>query len=130
MAIYISFGSITYPLPLIRYFGTCGNTILQFAGRVYASACGAHGTELFYTNDTGVYMVQQRHVQPSRMQEYAQVDDRQRLAQGMQEHIVTLRQQRLFRYPEGGGVLMQGQGNTPKHTRAQLAFGVRDTPTQ
>jgi len=28
-----------------------GNTMLQFARRVYASACGAHGTELFYTND-------------------------------------------------------------------------------
>jgi hypothetical protein len=73
----------------------CGNTMLQFAGRVYASACGSHGTELFYTNDCGVYMVQQRQVQPSRMQEYAQADDRQRLAQSLQEHIVTLQQQRL-----------------------------------
>jgi hypothetical protein len=73
----------------------CGNTMLQFAGRVYASACGSHGTELFYTNDTGVYMVQQRQVQPSRMQEYTDADDRQRLAQGMREHLVPLQQQRL-----------------------------------
>ena len=38
----------------------CGNTMLQFVGRVYASACGSHGTELFYTNDEGTYMVQLR----------------------------------------------------------------------
>ena len=84
-------------LPLVDNTGEtlCGNTMLQFAGRVYASACGSHGTELFYTNDCGVYMVQQRQVQPSRMQEYAQADDRQRLAQSLQEHIVTLQQQRL-----------------------------------
>jgi len=84
-------------LPFVDTAGEtlCGNTLLQFTGRVYASACGAHGTELFYTNDTGVYMVQQRQVQPSRMQEYTQMDDRQRLAQDMQDHIVTLQQQRL-----------------------------------
>ena len=73
----------------------CRNTLLQFTGRVYASACGAHGTELFYTNDTGVYMVQQRHVQPTHMQEYTRVEDRQRLAQHVQGHLVTLQQQRL-----------------------------------
>jgi hypothetical protein len=73
----------------------CSNTMLQFAGRVYASACGSHGTELFYINDTGVYMVQQRQVQPSRMQEYTHPDDRQRLTQGLQEHLVTLQRQRL-----------------------------------
>ena len=84
-------------LPFVDATGEtlCGNTMLQFAGRVYASACGSHGTELFYTNDTGVYMVQQRQVQPSRMQEYVQTDDRQRLAQGMQEHLVPLQPQRL-----------------------------------
>jgi hypothetical protein len=84
-------------LPFVNNAGDtlCGYTMLQFAGRVYASACGLHGTELFYTNDTGVYMVQQRQVQPSRMQEYTHADDRQRLAQGMQEHLVTLQPQRL-----------------------------------
>jgi hypothetical protein len=84
-------------LPFIDNAGEtlCGNTMLQFTGRVYASACGSHGTELFYTNDTGVYMVRQRQVQPTGMQEYRHTDDRQRLAQGMQEYIVTLQQQRL-----------------------------------
>jgi hypothetical protein len=37
--------------------GISGNTMLQFVGRTYASACGSHGTELFYTNDDGTYMV-------------------------------------------------------------------------
>src|SRR5215471_5509608 len=84
-------------LPFVDNAGEtlCGNTMLQFTGRVYASACGAHGTELFYTNDTGVYMVQQRHVQPTRMQEYLQAEDRQRLAQHLQDHIVRLQPQRL-----------------------------------
>jgi len=84
-------------LPFITPTGEtlCGNTLLQFTGRVYASACGAHGTELFYTNDTGVYVVQQRHVQPTRMQEYVQADDRQRLSQSLQGHTVTLQTQRL-----------------------------------
>jgi hypothetical protein len=84
-------------LPFVNNVGEtlCGNTMLQFAGRVYASACASHGTELFYTNDTGVYMVQQRQVPPSRMQEYTHADDRQRLAQGMREHLVPLQLQRL-----------------------------------
>jgi hypothetical protein len=96
-------------LPFIDTTGEtlCGNTMLQFAGRVYVSACGSHGTELFYTNDTGVYMVQQRQVQPSRMQESTQVDDRERLARGLQEHIITLQSQRL---------------EIPRRTPALLAF--------
>src|SRR5919202_1662097 len=73
----------------------CGNTMLQFAGRVYASACGSHGTELFYTNDTGVYVVQQRQVQPTGMQEYRHAADRQRLTQGLQAHLILLPPQRL-----------------------------------
>jgi hypothetical protein len=48
-------GAWRYPL----FDAMCDNTMLQFAGRVYASACGSHGTELLYINDTGVYMVQQ-----------------------------------------------------------------------
>jgi hypothetical protein len=73
----------------------CGNTLLQLTGRVYASACGAHGTELFYTNDNGVYMVQQRHTRPERMQEYARASDRWRLATRLQDHRVVLQEQRL-----------------------------------
>jgi hypothetical protein len=72
-----------------------GNTMLQFAGRVYASACAAHGTELFYTNDTGVYLVQQRQVQPERMQAYTQQDDRQRLLERLRTHVVQVQPQRL-----------------------------------
>src|SRR5262249_2202027 len=96
-------------LPFVNPTGEtlCGNTLLQFTGRVYASACGAHGTELFYTNDTGVYIVQQRHVQPTRMQEYLQAEDRQRLAQRLQDHIVRLQPQRL---------------EIPRHSPALLAF--------
>jgi hypothetical protein len=84
-------------LPFIDSAGEtlCGNTMLQFTGRVYASACGAHGTELFYTNDHGVYMVQQRQVPPARMQEYTQASDRQPLINRLQDHLVTLQEHRL-----------------------------------
>lgn len=84
-------------LPFIDGAGEtlCGNTMLQFTGRVYASACGAHGTELFYTNDHGVYMVQQQQVRPERMQEYAQASDRQHLTSHLQDHIVVLQEHRL-----------------------------------
>lgn len=34
---------------------TRANTMLQFESRTYPSACGAHATELFYTNDEGVF---------------------------------------------------------------------------
>ncbi|GIX48349.1 MAG: hypothetical protein KatS3mg131_2560 [Candidatus Tectimicrobiota bacterium] len=72
-----------------------GNTLLQFAGRVYASACGAHGTELFYTNDTGVYLVRLRPVAPQRMQEYTGCEDRERLLRLVEAHTVRLQAQRL-----------------------------------
>jgi hypothetical protein len=84
-------------LPFVDTTGEtlCGNTMLQFTGRVYASACGAHGTELFYTNDSGVYMVQQQQAKPERMQEYTQEPDRLRLASRLRDHIVVLQEHRL-----------------------------------
>lgn len=73
----------------------CGNTMLQFVGRVYASACGSHGTELFYTNDEGTYMVKFRDAMPSAMQEFETLDDREKIVQTFRAHTVQLKEGRL-----------------------------------
>jgi len=73
----------------------CGNTMLQFVGRVYASACGSHGTELFYTNDEGTYMVKLRDKMPSAMQEFESLDDREKIVQAFRANTVQLGQGRL-----------------------------------
>jgi hypothetical protein len=73
----------------------CGNTMLQWVGRVYASACGSHGTELFYTNDEGTYMVKLRDKVPSQMQEFASLDDREKIVQAFRANTDKLSDGRL-----------------------------------
>ena len=45
--------------------GNC-NTMLEYNGRTFPSPCGSHGTELFYTNDEGTYIVKVRGTHPER----------------------------------------------------------------
>ncbi|MDO8614458.1 MAG: hypothetical protein Q7T33_01820 [Dehalococcoidia bacterium] len=73
----------------------CGNTMLQFVGRVYASACGSHGTELFFTNDDGTYLVKLRDKLPSAMQEFAGLDDREKIVQACRANTVKIGDGRL-----------------------------------
>jgi hypothetical protein len=73
----------------------CGNTMLQFVGRVYASACGSHGTELFFTNDEGTYFVSLRDKLPSAMQEFESVDDREKIVQAFRANTVQIGEGRL-----------------------------------
>lgn len=73
----------------------CGNTMLQFVGRVYASACGSHGTELFWTNDEGTYMAQFRDKTPDAMQEFETTDDREKIVQGFRANTVKISDGRL-----------------------------------
>lgn len=73
----------------------CGNTMLQFVGRVYASACGSHGTELFYTNDEGTYMVQFRDKTASAVQEFETQDDREKIIQSFRANTVKIGDSRL-----------------------------------
>jgi len=73
----------------------CGNTMLQFVGRVYASACGSHGTELFYTNDEGTYLVKLRDKLPSAVQEFETLDDREKIVQAFRANTVQLKEGRL-----------------------------------
>lgn len=73
----------------------CGNTMLQFVGRVYASACGSHGTELFYTNDEGLYLVKLRDKLPSAMQEFESLDDREKIVGACRANTVQISEGRL-----------------------------------
>jgi len=73
----------------------CGNTMLQFVGRVYASACGSHGTELFYTNDEGTCMVKLRDKLPSQMQEFQSLDDREKIVQAFRANTDKISDGRL-----------------------------------
>jgi hypothetical protein len=73
----------------------CGNTMLQFTGRVYASACGSHGTELFWTNDEGTYMVQFRDKTATAVQEFESQDDREKIVQTFRANTVQIGNGRL-----------------------------------
>ena len=73
----------------------CGNTMLQFTGRVYASACGSHGTELFWTNDEGTYMVQFRDKTATAVQEFETQDDREKIVQTFRANTVQIGNGRL-----------------------------------
>jgi hypothetical protein len=72
-----------------------GNTLVEYAGRSWPSACGAHGTELFYTNDEGVYLLKLREAQPSKFCEYEGKSDRDKLVEFVRDNRVKLFDGRL-----------------------------------
>lgn len=44
--------------------GTGADKLTSYTGRTYPSPLGTHGTEVFWTNDEGVFLLPQRDVQP------------------------------------------------------------------
>jgi len=82
-----------------------GNTLVEYAGRSWPSACGAHGTELFYTNDEGVYLLKLREAQPSKFCEYQGKSDRDKLVQFVRDNRVKLFDGRLD-IPRNTGAIM------------------------
>ncbi len=84
--------------------GMC-NTMMEHVGRTWGSPCGNHGTELFYTNDEGVYLMKLRDVQPSKMQEFANADDRDKLTTFVRDNRVKLFDGRL-EVPRNTGAIM------------------------
>ncbi len=67
-----------------------GNTMMEFVGRTWPSACGAHGTELFYTNDEGVYLLKLREAQPCKVREYTERTDRDKLTDFVRENRIKI----------------------------------------
>lgn len=72
-----------------------GNTMMEYVGRTWASACGAHGTELFYTNDEGVYLLKLREAQPCKIQEYSARSDRDKVIDFVRDNRVKIFDGRL-----------------------------------
>lgn len=72
-----------------------GNTLVEYAGRSWPSACAAHGTELFYTNDDGVYLLKLREAQASKLCEYEGKSDRDKLVEFVRDNRVKLFDGRL-----------------------------------
>lgn len=103
----------------------CGNTMLQFVGRVYASACGSHGTELFYTNDEGTYMVQFRDKTPEAVQEFAHLDDREKIIQGFRANTVKISDGRL-EVPMAPGVTQPFNWWNANHPGSTLFMPISD----
>ncbi len=74
--------------------GNC-NTMLEYNGRTFPSPCGSHGTELFYTNDEGTYIVKIRGTRPERMQEISRLDDLEKLVEVFKERRVKISDGRI-----------------------------------
>jgi len=84
-------------LPYIDAAGAslCGNTMIQFTGRTYASPCGSHGTELFFTNDEGAYIVQMRDKLPESLVEYEDESDWDKIITAFRANTVKILDRRL-----------------------------------
>ena len=74
--------------------GNC-NTMLEYNGRTFPSPCGAHGTELFYTNDEGTYIVKIRGTHPAKMREIAALDDLDKLVEIFKERRIKISDGRI-----------------------------------
>ncbi len=84
--------------------GNC-NTMLEYSGRTFPSPCGSHGTELFYTNDEGTYVVKIRGTHPERMREIAELDDLEKLVETFKDRRIQISEGRLD-LPQSSPALM------------------------
>lgn len=72
-----------------------GNTMIQYTGRTWPSPCGSHGTELFFTNDSGLYMVKLKDVEASDILEIQKMSDRDKIVKWFHKHTLQLQKGRL-----------------------------------
>jgi hypothetical protein len=87
--------------------GMC-NTMVQHVGRTWASPCGSHGTELFYTNEEGVYLFSPRE-QPTQIQGAVTQDTHQQLVEFVARNRVKL---------------FDGRLDLPRNTAAIMSFNL------
>ncbi len=93
---------------LAEWDGMC-NTMMEHVGRTWASPCGNHGTELFYSNDNGTYFLNLREVQPERMREFEAKDDRDKMVEFVRRHRHELSKERI---------------DLPRNTTAIMSFNL------
>jgi hypothetical protein len=64
--------------------------MVKSVGRTHPSAVGAHRTELFFTNDDGLYLYRGTEQKMSKMKEYETPEDRDKVKGFYDEHTVKL----------------------------------------
>ncbi len=67
-----------------------GNTMIQFTGRTWPSACGSHSTELIYFNDGGTYVVSLKDACASRIRQYETEDEREGIISSFRENRIKI----------------------------------------
>lgn len=72
-----------------------GNTIIQYTGRTWPSACASHGTELLFTNDSGVYIVKLKDIKADKLREIEGLSDRERILAVFRQNTIKLKDGRL-----------------------------------
>jgi hypothetical protein len=71
------------------------NTMLEYSGRTFPSPCGAHGTELFYTNDDGTYIIKMRGMKAEKIQEISQMDDLEKIVEVFKDRRIKISDGRI-----------------------------------
>lgn len=84
-------------IPYTDWEGTdlTGNLLIQFDGRTYPSSCSSHGTELFFTNDSGTFFVDIRGRRPKNLLEFQIPGDRQKVLDFFRSAVVKISENRL-----------------------------------
>ena len=69
--------------------------MVKSVGRPHPSAVGSHRTELFFTNDNGVFLFRGTEQKMTKMKEYETPDDRDKILDFYRKHTVKLSDKRL-----------------------------------
>jgi hypothetical protein len=69
--------------------------MVKSVGRPHPSAVGSHRTELFFTNDDGVFLFRGTQQQMTKMKEYETVEDRNKVLDFYRKYTVKLSDKRL-----------------------------------
>jgi hypothetical protein len=78
-----------------QYEGVTGNTMINFTGHTFPSACAAYGTELFYTNDGGVWLFRMNDITAEELQPVAPDNVETYILDMFQRHRVRIQDHRL-----------------------------------
>jgi hypothetical protein len=78
--------------------------MVKTVGKPHSSAIGSHRTALFFTNDTGVYMVKSQDAKMTKMREYEHLEDRDKVLDFYRTYTVKVQDGRLDLPPKEPGI--------------------------
>lgn len=79
----------------VRHWESGASTLMSWQGRTWGSPCNAHGTELFYTNDDGVFLVRLRDAVDPSPQVIGSEDDADIALEMFRRYRVQLSKERI-----------------------------------